>query len=293
MQEFRFPKILGDFDFKLLEDSEFKEDSVREEIILPIIKELNYTSSKPHQIIRSRNLSHPFVSIGSQSRKINIVPDYLFEVNGKPAWILDAKSPSEVLTKSKHVEQAYSYAIHPEVRVNYYALCNGKEFVLYHINELKPILHFNIIELSLYIEELKKFLLPENVLKSDNKLYKKDLGLHLKRLGFKDYILLFRNVPITSITQLDPNMLTFGGTIELENDKYVASFDFNENILHQLNEKIPNEAINKLKIRNTEHRIGIKFPDRAFLVDVECKIGEDLQENDKEIFQPLIVTNFI
>ena len=293
MQEFKFPKILGDFDFNLLDNPEFKEDSVREEIILPIIKELGYTSSKPNQIIRSRNLSHPFVSIGSQSRKINIIPDYLFEVDGKPSWILDAKSPTEDLTKSKHVEQAYSYAIHPEVRVNYYALCNGREFVLYSINEFEPILKFNIIELSLYIQELKKFLLPKNVFKTDNKNYKKDLGLHLKRLGFKDSILIFRNVPITSITQLNPDMFTFAGTIELEKDKYVASFDFYEEILPQLNDKIPNEGINRLKRRNSEHRVGIKFLDRAFLVDVECKIGEDLQENEKEIFLPLIVTNFI
>ena len=55
---------LEGFDFELLNNSEFKEDSVREEIVLPIIKALGYSAQKPNQIIRSKNLTHPFVSIG-------------------------------------------------------------------------------------------------------------------------------------------------------------------------------------------------------------------------------------
>lgn len=111
--------MFEDFDFSLLDSPEFKEDSVREELILPII--------------RSKTLEHPYVSIGSQPRKISIIPDYVFLSDDKPYWVLDAKSPSEKIRKSEHVEQAYSYAIHPEIRADLYALCNGKEFILYSI----------------------------------------------------------------------------------------------------------------------------------------------------------------
>lgn len=73
--------VLDGFDFSLLDNPEFKEESVREEIILPIIKGLGYSANKPYQIIRSRRLLHPFVSIGSKRKEIFIIPDYLFEVD--------------------------------------------------------------------------------------------------------------------------------------------------------------------------------------------------------------------
>ena len=122
MRSQKLYNVLENFDFDLLDDPEFKEDSVREEIIVPIINELGYSSSKPNQIIRSRNLLHPYTSIGSQKKKIYIIPDYLFEVNGQPTWILDAKAPTEAIVKSKNVEQAYSYAIHNEVRVDFFRI---------------------------------------------------------------------------------------------------------------------------------------------------------------------------
>jgi hypothetical protein len=57
--------MLNSFDISVLEDPEFKEDSVREEIITPILKKLGYYSSKLPKITRSKSLTHPFVFIGS------------------------------------------------------------------------------------------------------------------------------------------------------------------------------------------------------------------------------------
>lgn len=281
--------ILEHFDLNLLENSEFKEDSVREEIVVPILKELGYTASKPNQIIRSRNLIHPFVSIGSQKKKIYIVPDYLLEVEGKPTWILDAKAPSESIIKSKNVEQAYSYAIHPEVRARFFSLCNGKEFVFFSVDGIEPIMHFQIQALPLYWESIKGILSPEKVLLKNNLEYKKDLGLHLKRLGFdQNTTLVFPQIPITNITQLDDDMFTInvGGAI-LNNSTYVATFDFDLSVLKQLKGKIPEDGFKMLLTRRNEGRVAVRFPDKAYLVDVECEIGEKLEENDKEIFLPL------
>lgn len=291
MKSKKLHNILDNFDFNLLNSPEFKEDSVREEIIAPIIKELGYTSSKPNQIIRSRNLIHPFVSIGSQQRKIYLVPDYLFEVNGKPCWILDAKSPSELIVKSKNVEQAYSYAIHSEVKVSFFALCNGKEFVLYNISEPEPIIHFEIEALPLYLNDLKNILSPDNIFKSDKLQLAKDLGLHLKRLGFNEFKnLIFPNVPIMNISQLDNNMFTINaGSVTINNNKYLATFDFDLEIFLQLKDKIPNIAFEKLLKRSTKERFAISFADTVYYINVDCKVGEKLEENEKEIFLPLKV----
>ncbi|OWW23113.1 restriction endonuclease [Zobellia sp. OII3] len=295
MNSQKISNILEHFDYRLLENPEFKEDSVREEIVLPIIKGLGYSANKPNQIIRSRNLIHPFVAIGSQKKKIYIIPDYLFEVNDKPSWILDAKSPTESIIKSKNVEQAYSYAIHPEIRARFFSLCNGKEFVLYSVDNFEPLMHFQIQAIPLYWENLKAILSPKNVFSTNSLEYKKDLGLHLKRLGFdKNTILIFPQIPVTNITQLDNDMFTINvGGATLNDTTYVATFDFHLDVLKQLKGKIPDDGFEMLLTRKKEGRVAVRFPDRAYMVDVECEIGQKLEENDKEIFLPLKLTRII
>lgn len=295
MKSKKLYNILENFDYNLLENSEFKEDSVREEIVMPIIKGLGYNANKPNQIIRSRNLIHPFVSIGSQKKKIYIVPDYLFEVDKKPVWILDAKAPSESVIKSKNVEQAYSYAIHPEVRARFFSLCNGKEFVLYSVDEMNPLIHFKMQALPLYWESLKGILAPENVLSKDNLTYLKDLGLHLKRLGFEKFqSLVFPTVPVTNITQLEKGMYTINvGGVTLDENRYVATFDFDLEVLKQMIGKIPLEGIDKLLDWNKEGRISVNFADTAYFLNLDCEVGQNLEENDKEIFLPLKINRII
>ena len=124
-------KIFGEFDFGCTEDPEFKEDSVREDIIAPLLRKVGWSASGPHKIIRSRPLAHPYVMFGSQRRKLTIIPDYILEVDGKPCFVLDAKSPNEEITSGDNVSQVYSYAIHPEVRAWNYGLCNGKAHLRY------------------------------------------------------------------------------------------------------------------------------------------------------------------
>jgi hypothetical protein len=295
MNSKKINNILEHFDHKLLENPEFKEDSVREEIVVPIIKGLGYSANKPNQIIRSRNLIHPFVAIGSQKKKIYIIPDYLFEVDEKPTWILDAKSPSESIIKSKNIEQAYSYAMHPEVRARFFSLCNGREFVLYSVDDFKPLLQFPMQALPLYWENMKAILAPENIFSKSRLDYKKDLGLHLKRLGFdKSTILFFPQIPITNLSQLDNDMFTINvGGAKLNNTTYVATFDFHLDVFKQLKGKIPDDGFEMLLTRKKEKRLSLQFPDRAYMVNIECEIGQTLAENDKEIFLPLKLTRIL
>jgi len=127
--------ILADFDFSELESPDFKEDSVREELVKPLLNALGYAASGRNRIRRSKALKHPFVKVGAGKREITVVPDYLLEVNGKYAWVLDAKSPDEEIKTGENVEQVYFYAIHPDIRVKLYALCNGREFIAYAIDQ--------------------------------------------------------------------------------------------------------------------------------------------------------------
>ena len=82
--------LFDTFDFSLLASPDFKEDSVREELILPILHALGYTAGGLNRIVRSKSVVHPFVNIGSKKHKITIIPDYLLAAENKPAWILEA-----------------------------------------------------------------------------------------------------------------------------------------------------------------------------------------------------------
>ncbi|MBA3632553.1 MAG: hypothetical protein H0W58_07060 [Acidobacteria bacterium] len=100
------------FDFLLLDSPDFKEDSVREELILPMLKELGYSAQGENKIHRSKSVSHPFVQTGSGRHKLTSIPDYLLEVSGKYAWVLDARVPNEDIKAGKNIEQTYFYAIY-------------------------------------------------------------------------------------------------------------------------------------------------------------------------------------
>lgn len=152
--------LFGNIDFKeILRNPDFKEDSVREVIILPILKALGYTQDN---VVRSKSLEHPYIKIGSKRRNITLIPDYLLKVENSYAWVLDAKAPNESVTDSDHIEQVYSYAIHKEIRAIYFVVCNGLKFALYRQETDQPVLLFDIDEIEHHWEQLKKLISPNS-----------------------------------------------------------------------------------------------------------------------------------
>jgi len=183
--------MFEDFDFDLLESPDFKEDAVREEIITPLLHRLGYRAHGDFQILRSKALLHPYVMIGSQRRKTNIIPDYLLRVKNHFAFVLDAKSPNQNIITGSNVEQVYSYAIHPEVRAKLYALCNGYELTVFHINQVQPVSRFDLREIENNWADCQKLLSPYTILAYQPKpqnLYP-DFGRHLYKMGYVSSIL--------------------------------------------------------------------------------------------------------
>lgn len=151
---------LADFDFAELDSPDFKEDSVREEIVKPVLNALGFKATGRNRIVRSKKLQHPFVKTASGKRTINIFPDYLLRVGSKYAWVLDAKDPNEEVKTGDNRDQAYFYAIHPEVRVRYYSLCNGKEFVVFAVDSSDPVLYFHVSEIAKHWQSIEALLSP-------------------------------------------------------------------------------------------------------------------------------------
>mgnify|MGYP003376773207 FL=1 len=117
----------------------FKEDSVRELLIAPLLDKLgfitrDFKNPKSLEIVRSLNITNPTI-LGS-NKKIEVedlvFPDYVLYMDSKPHCVLDAKSPKEKINaQSKNERQAFYYAINSKIKAPYYALCNGISFVLF------------------------------------------------------------------------------------------------------------------------------------------------------------------
>jgi len=140
------------------------EASVRAEIVDPILRNLGFSDEN---ILRDKTYH---MRVGSTKKTIDLRPDYLLKVENGFALALDAKAPKENVFDRDHVLQVYSYAVHPEIRSKYFALCNGIEFACYRTADFsisatdmeKPELHFHIREIDKYWPELQKTLSPNS-----------------------------------------------------------------------------------------------------------------------------------
>ncbi len=176
--------LFKQFDFEQLNSSDFKEDSVRELLILPLLQALGYQQT---QIVRSKTFINPFVKIASGKRKLQQTPDYLLKVADNYAWVLDAKSPNENIKNGDNVEQVYFYAIHPEVRTTFFALCNGRAFSLFRQDTQEPILYFELKEIANYWDILSGYLSPNSFQNGKQFVYKSVTKIIERQADF-DYL---------------------------------------------------------------------------------------------------------
>ncbi len=155
--------MLENFDFSLLESKDFKEDSVRAFIIDKILEALGFVlknDKKPQKLemVLSKTLKTQ-IQIGSNTTiQKDLTPDYMLFVEGKAHCILDAKAPNVKIHKdSKAEKQAKSYLLaYPSP---FYALCNGKSFVLFKADTQETLLEIDIEkELNSKFNALKNFI---------------------------------------------------------------------------------------------------------------------------------------
>lgn len=115
------------------------EQDVREEVATPFLKALGYAIGTPNGIEREHRLRYRALQLGR--KKPNDAPltlggnvDYLLTVAGAGRWILETKPPDQEITVGD-IDQATSYARHPEVSGCYVTLLNGYKFLVYHSSQ--------------------------------------------------------------------------------------------------------------------------------------------------------------
>lgn len=288
--------ILNNFDFSILDNGDFLEDSVREEIITPILHKLGYSVSGQNRIVRSKSLTHPYVYIGTTERKINIIPDYVLYINGEPSIILDAKAPNEDIVKGKNVEQAFSYAIHKEIRAWLYGLCNGRKLTIFSISEYEPIAEFELKNIQKDWKEVERFLKPEYFERPYLADFHPDLGMSLLKINSNTHIdYVFVSIWISEVIKLTNDEFTICSGLKYGDNDFMASFDFTKKQYNEFLKLIPfnyKEAI--------EYSLSTRPFSTKFKIEYQLEIGVVAKLTNKvirsemtnECFTPFKVEKF-
>lgn len=300
------PSLFDDFDFRLLDDPEFREDSVREELVAPLLRALGYSASPPYRIIRSKKLEHPYVYFGTVKKDITIIPDYLLERDGRFAWILDAKGPRENIDTGKNIEQAYSYAMHRDVRVPLYGLCNGRRLVVFHVTQEEPLIDVLLREIKSSWPKILSIIGCKSAwpdgLRPD---FLPDFGIALSKAGLavgsdgKKYFQLFLSLPIMMAAKIEDGVYSFNtpfGSELLEEDRGVcmATFDFSADLYQAFLDQFDPELAEAVKsaLSRQPYRVPFK-PANAPELTFAAELGDRTYKNEDENYRPLVVKEFI
>lgn len=280
--------MFGNLTIDFIKSDEFKEDSVRELIILPILNRLGYSAIGDAEVKRSKTLKHPFIRIGTTNYPVKIIPDYTLYFERKPIFILDAKSPTENVLHAQHVQQAYSYAIHPEVKCGEFGLCNGTHLAVFTVDSPEPILYLEFQQFEEKWDEIERILKPKYLLNPKIRGFFPDFGTKISRLGFtSEKLLLLTGVRLNTFAKLDEENLTVATACDFLDRPHMVSFDFPASLLDMIVEGLPaelrGEFVGALKKAPFQASAGLHIE-----VDLKTRLGEP-QSGNFETFIPLII----
>ena len=290
-------QIFGDFEFASVLSPDFKEDSVREEIIAPLLRSLGYRPEGNYKIHRSKPLLHPYVMFGSQKRKVNIIPDYLLSTEEVYRFVLDAKAPSENVISGDNVAQVYSYAIHPDVRAWNYGLCNGRTLALFEIMSIKPKHEYDLLSLDeAMILDINQKLNPRTIAQNEILDYRLDGGTYLHAvMGIQPGTTMhFPAVPVVNLGMVEENHYSMSVvTTDLASRELCFTFDFDAAMLVKLLTMMSPENAGQVRdslVRQPFRYVESRAPS---LVNIASRFSQDMQFSTAgEMFLPLKVVDF-
>jgi hypothetical protein len=115
------------------------ETDVRETIVRPLIERLGYRHGTDANIITEKTLRYEKAFLGRKNPKKDppLVgrADYICEVISFGRWVVEVKAPTESISQDT-VEQAHTYASHPEIAASFFLVTNGRSFHLYETSKL-------------------------------------------------------------------------------------------------------------------------------------------------------------
>jgi hypothetical protein len=276
------------FDPQLFSDPNFKEDAVREVIIAPMLARLGYYPTGDQTVVRSKAMRQPFIYVGTRRHPVTIIPDYTLYFQGRAVLVLDAKSPSENVTSPANVQQAYSYAIHPEIRVNHFGLCNGRRLVIYNVKNPNPLLDISYEEFESRWQDLERFLKPKYLVKPELRKFAPDFGFAISRLGLTvNAELIMLQARLNLFARVSQDLFTVTVNTKFADKDHCVSYDFKPEQLPLLIAGLPTEL--REQFSDALSRAPFQAcADLCVEVDLRTHLGEPIEVED-ETFVPLVI----
>ena len=267
---------------------DFKEDSVRELILAPMLARLGYLPTGTTRVIRSKSLKHPFIRIGTRNHPVTVVPDYTLVHEDKPIFILDAKGPKEDILDHAHVQQAYSYAMHPEIACREFGLCNGKELVIFDVFHRDPLIVLKFKEYESRWTDIEKYLSVKFLLEPAMRRFAPDFGLALVRMGFEQTAaMIMLGVRLNLFGRVSDELYTASANTNFGTIDHCASFDFPVEMLPAIIAGLPPPLgemfSDALKLAPFQAAAGLVIE-----LDLAARLGEVTKGHDEE-FVPLVI----
>lgn len=115
------------------------ETDVREMLVRPLLNRLGYEHGTEANIRTEQTFRYAKAFLGRKNTKkdppLTGRADYILEVTSVGRWVVEVKAPGEALSQDV-VEQAHTYAAHPEVAALFFMVTNGRSFRLYRTSSL-------------------------------------------------------------------------------------------------------------------------------------------------------------
>jgi hypothetical protein len=145
------------------------EVDVREDLLAPLLHLLGYERDGKHNLRREMPLRYLNDFIGRKKKKDSPLlgfAEYVLEANGQIRWTLEAKPPLPITQDD--LDQAFSYARHPNVNGHYFVLCNGLDFYVYQTAAAPsgvPVLEIPVRQIGERFQEIAGLLSPISILR--------------------------------------------------------------------------------------------------------------------------------
>ena len=279
----------------LSKSEELNEASVREEIIIPLLNQLGYSSFGENKIIREKRLE--YIQHGVKREKGNMAADYLLQVNGTNVFVLEAKASRESILSIKNVGQARSYATHEKIDVEKFVLCNGYEFAIYSTHSEEPLLHLQIKEIEKQWHAVEREISPIAFTKPYLLNYMPDYGIWCYQHHDSQRVYNFANAYVGTIAMFEIGCYSIMMTVQNPEDgqEYEIACDFELDLLQDFTMQIPAQKQETVfyALTKAPFQYHTKTEMDSFPLAFQAILSGKVQVGRDEKFMPFKITKFI
>lgn len=163
---------------------DMNETDVREIIVRPLLNRLGYEHGTENTIRTEQTFRYAKAFLGRKNAAKDppLVgrADYILEVASVGRWVVEVKGPGDELNREV-VEQAHTYAAHPEVAALFFMVTNGRAFRLYRTSSLDaPLMSWDFADTAEVFLALANLVGPDAI-RRKMELLKPDAGKPLGR----------------------------------------------------------------------------------------------------------------